>query len=370
MKNKEVKVDGLYRARVSGNLVTIKILSEHRLGGWNALNTSTGRKIRIKSGRRIQGVATTDPIRQQRLDNKVTTSAEDASRPVSRPKAREGTRSGKARESAVEGTRGTLMRDNARTSTGEGLASRISTSNTEGCDRLASKLSGRRRKAGDVDDSSTNRGDRSQRSLKDTTSRGEAEKLDNIVVIALAGTGKSFSIVVGLAYVFLKERNDGSWEKFVDRLGFEPIPSDEQLAIWKELEKSKGARTVTYAAFNKSIVNEFSETWGWLVDMLREVGVTLNFATTNSLGHKACMEAFGRVKVSTWKTRNLMESILGVDIRELEKNDFGFIRAVEVLVGMCKLTLAGWTSSASYDDPSEEEMDQIVQHHDIDLNGG
>ncbi len=57
MKKNEVKIGGLYRAKVSDKLVTVRIDSTNSHGGWNATNTATGKRIRIKSAQRLRGPA-------------------------------------------------------------------------------------------------------------------------------------------------------------------------------------------------------------------------------------------------------------------------------------------------------------------------
>ena len=57
MKKDQVKIGRLYVAKVSDKLVTVRIDSTHSGGGWNATNTATGKRIRIKSARRLRGVA-------------------------------------------------------------------------------------------------------------------------------------------------------------------------------------------------------------------------------------------------------------------------------------------------------------------------
>ena len=57
MKKNEVKVGGMYIAKVSDKLVTVRIDSTDSKGGWNATNTATGKRIRIKSAQRLRGVA-------------------------------------------------------------------------------------------------------------------------------------------------------------------------------------------------------------------------------------------------------------------------------------------------------------------------
>jgi len=55
MKKNEVKIGGVYVAKVSDRLVSVRIDSTHSKGGWNATNTATGRRIRIKSAQRLRG---------------------------------------------------------------------------------------------------------------------------------------------------------------------------------------------------------------------------------------------------------------------------------------------------------------------------
>ncbi len=57
MKKNEVKVGGMYTAKLSDKLVTVRIDSAHSSGGWSATNTRTGKRIRIKSAQRLRGRA-------------------------------------------------------------------------------------------------------------------------------------------------------------------------------------------------------------------------------------------------------------------------------------------------------------------------
>jgi hypothetical protein len=57
MKKDQVKIGGLYHAKVSDKLVTVRIDSTNTHGGWNATNTATGRRIRIKRPQRLRGAA-------------------------------------------------------------------------------------------------------------------------------------------------------------------------------------------------------------------------------------------------------------------------------------------------------------------------
>ena len=55
MKKSEVKVGGVYTAKVSDRIVSVRIDSVHSKQGWNATNTQTGKRIHIKSAQRLRG---------------------------------------------------------------------------------------------------------------------------------------------------------------------------------------------------------------------------------------------------------------------------------------------------------------------------
>ena len=58
MRKRDVQVGGRYLAKVSGQVVIVRIKRELPTGGWVALNQSTGRTIRIYSAQRLRGAAT------------------------------------------------------------------------------------------------------------------------------------------------------------------------------------------------------------------------------------------------------------------------------------------------------------------------
>lgn len=57
MKKAEVKLGGTYFAKVSEQVVPVRIERINPYGGWDATNIKTGRTIRIKSPARLRGVA-------------------------------------------------------------------------------------------------------------------------------------------------------------------------------------------------------------------------------------------------------------------------------------------------------------------------
>ena len=59
MTKNEVKIGGVYAAKVTNKLVQVRIEAESRYGGWDATNLATGKKVRIKSAQRLRAEAQT-----------------------------------------------------------------------------------------------------------------------------------------------------------------------------------------------------------------------------------------------------------------------------------------------------------------------
>ena len=60
MKANDVKIGGVYTAKVTDKLVSVRIDAESRHGGWDATNLATGKKIRIKSPQRLRAEVKAD----------------------------------------------------------------------------------------------------------------------------------------------------------------------------------------------------------------------------------------------------------------------------------------------------------------------
>ena len=205
---------------------------------------------------------------------------------------------------------------------------------------------------------------------------GDPPRTDHIVVRAYAGTGKTFTEIVGVAWAFgqsvWKEVQAGIANmKGEDPTKFEIIPSEEQRVIWEAFAEGRGDVTnIVYCAFNKSIVTSFSQEWGWLVDLLKTVGVNLRFATINSLGNQAVYQAYGRLQVDSDKTEKLVATITGMDIWDLRRQRPTLLKATSQLVDLCKLTLTGWTKEGGFDpDIPDEDLDRLCSWYDVELNG-
>ena len=58
MKRNAIQIGRVYTAKVSGRLTSVRIDNANPHGGWDATNLATGKKVRIKSARRLRGEAT------------------------------------------------------------------------------------------------------------------------------------------------------------------------------------------------------------------------------------------------------------------------------------------------------------------------
>ncbi len=54
MQKKDILIGGKYLAKVSGKVVIVKVISESRLGGYQVINLTTGRSIRVRTGARLR----------------------------------------------------------------------------------------------------------------------------------------------------------------------------------------------------------------------------------------------------------------------------------------------------------------------------
>jgi len=88
MKKDQVKVGGLYAAKVSDKLVTVRIDSAHSGGGWNATNTATGKRIRIKSAQRLRRAVKDRSAAGEAPEEKTPAAAEDALKTTKKAKAK------------------------------------------------------------------------------------------------------------------------------------------------------------------------------------------------------------------------------------------------------------------------------------------
>lgn len=162
----------------------------------------------------------------------------------------------------------------------------------------------------------------------------------NLVIIARAGTGKTFSLMEGL------------W-----RIKGKPtagvMGSPQQEAIWEAMLEGQTPKTIISVAFNKDIATVLQG----------RVPPGCDAKTMHSLGFGVVTKTYGRCQVNRYKTQNILEQILGRDIREYRRSPGKqeVISAVERLVDLCKQNLLEGTL---------DDLEFLVSHYDIDTNGG
>ena len=66
MKKAEVQIGATYRCKVSGSIADVRITGENPHGGWDAVNTSTNRQVRIKSAQRLRS-AVQRPAKRKKI---------------------------------------------------------------------------------------------------------------------------------------------------------------------------------------------------------------------------------------------------------------------------------------------------------------
>jgi hypothetical protein len=188
----------------------------------------------------------------------------------------------------------------------------------------------------------------------------EIDNAPHIIVDAKAGTGKTTTMIEGL--------------KRLLGFGTHITPSPQQQAVWDSLEQSKGkAKTIGFTAFNKSIVTEIKHR---IPPGVTGIGI-------HGMGFKAVNRAFrlwgGDRSVSEWRVSNIIEELMKGDIRNLRRSKGPMIRAVQELVGLCKVNLIGVVSGnpsgcpiVSMEDGWDGDwwswLDQLVDHFDIDMD--
>jgi len=187
--------------------------------------------------------------------------------------------------------------------------------------------------------------------------KSELDDAPHLIVQALAGTGKSTTIIEGIKLLFDMPPSI--------------IPSPQQQEIWDSILLSKGkAKSVCFCAFNKSIATELQQ----------RVPPGCIAQTMHSMGFKAVQAAFGKVQVNQYRVQDIISELLGKDIRDLRKDKFTMIKAVEELVGLCKQTLTGFERPktgierldyANYNCQIvwPETLANLADYYDVDCNG-
>lgn len=173
----------------------------------------------------------------------------------------------------------------------------------------------------------------------------------HLIIQALAGTGKTTTLVEGLKVI----------------QGEKPsiTPSPQQKAIWDELKKTSPEASSCFVAFNKSIASELE----------RRVPSCCDAMTMHSLGFKACRKAFELGRPNSFHVADVISELMEQDIRKLRRENGTLIRATERLVSLCKMNLVGLETNVAglshghlWAGPTDQELDELAAHYDVDLN--
>lgn len=173
-----------------------------------------------------------------------------------------------------------------------------------------------------------------------------ADKLPHLVVRALAGCGKTSTVVEGVRLMI-----EGKTDLF---------PNDQQSEIWSEILKSHEAKSICMVAFNKEIADELKKRIPKCVYENGKKTVNIYAATLHSLGLTAINATFGGVPVDQDKSKRLLAQIRKISYEELIAKSGTFAYEVSQLVSKCKLHL--------FNKPSTEDLDWINETYDLGID--
>lgn len=168
----------------------------------------------------------------------------------------------------------------------------------------------------------------------------------HIIVKALAGTGKTTTLVEGL--------------KRVKGIQSNLQPSPQQAAVWASMALSAGkVNSICFCAFNKSIATELQQ----------RMPTGCEAMTLHSLGNKAVSKAFGRLTLNQYRVEDIISYLMGLDIYEIRRKHGVLLNATKALVSLCKQNLTGLGLHPDNNTEWEVELDALAEHYDVELNG-
>lgn len=181
------------------------------------------------------------------------------------------------------------------------------------------------------------------RKLADRKKNEPTDNAPHIQLKALAGTGKTTSCVEGLKEI----------------KGVKPAiePSPQQRAFWNALALGR-SDSVRISSFNTSITDELKRR---LADSgLDQKGCEAR--GVHSLGLQAVTKRLGWLKANDYVVIDLACGMLGGEWKFLKREPrmLLLVSAVDQLVSLCKQSLS---------EPTEENLDRLAAHYDVDLNG-
>jgi len=187
------------------------------------------------------------------------------------------------------------------------------------------------------------------------------DRSNHVIVIARAGTGKTFTIFKGVMNMF------GLLEDDI-------VPSPQQAAVWEEMNKGTLPKTILQVAFNKSIVEEATEKYAGVIGELSDRGTTMKISTIHSAGFSTLRYNLkGKVKVNDrYKLGDTLEQLTGCSMKDYwDDKDYGtaFTQMLKKLVDLVRLNLTKW-----YEDKEDiyfnvDDLNHLCDHYGIERNG-
>lgn len=163
------------------------------------------------------------------------------------------------------------------------------------------------------------------------------ETSSHVIVKALAGTGKTTTLIGGLNRCFGIQDN--------------LIPSPQQAAVWEAITQTQNPRASCFAAFNVSIAQELA----------RRIpqGKGCAAKTLHGLGVYAVRKSFNlKQDPSEYRVEEIISEIMAEDLRQLRKEKPTLIKAVKELTGLCKVNLAS---------SDQESLDHLRRHYSVEM---
>lgn len=173
-------------------------------------------------------------------------------------------------------------------------------------------------------------------------SKVSRDKAPHLIVEALAGTGKTTTLIEALNLI------KGVFVKI--------MPSQQQKRIWDSIYRSQAyAKSICFVAFNKAIASELQARVPEGVDAM----------TMHSMGLRAINNNFkllpGKQGVTQWRVANIIEELTGKDFQELRKKEMVLLNATQELVSLCKQNVI--------EGKNRDELMRLAVHYDVELNG-
>src|SRR5260370_17847763 len=143
-------------------------------------------------------------------------------------------------------------------------------------------------------------------------------KPPHLIVKALAGTGKTTTLIEGLKNLLGMPTNIK--------------PSPQQQAIWDSLLLSRGAKSICITSLTNTIVDE----------LRRRVPHGVEAVGMHSMGYRAVRKAFtlrSTDPINKHRTSDILAEMMERDIWSLRREKPVVVNAVISLLGYCKITL-------------------------------